>query len=168
MYTYAPKAQFARFAAHAGPNHRLCTLCPDRALPSEPDGVLFCSKCGAYSTAKLVGLMGPCAGRPMYGPARTRLKHMLNGLHPTKRWTGVSGPYQYAMGEHPAPVLDVLTPLAVETEASPDAALPESHPASGFDHQDPEAYPAQEEFGELFEPAAFDPDAAFFGCYEPM
>ena len=161
----APRlAQFARFAANAGPNHHLFSLSPDRALPDgDPDCILFCNKCGAYSTAKLVGLAGPCAGRPLYGPSRTRLKHMRNGVHPTKRWTGFSFPFPYAMGEQPAPLLEVVP-------AAPAVAVPPVAPSidAAADEDDPAFMP----FGDIHATDMVDAhaaeDAAWLGVFEPM
>ena len=93
------------WAKAAGPNHSLCVLVPDRAVPSSVDGLLFCARCGAYSTAKVVGLRGPCPGRPFFAPARTRLKHMMSGSHPRKEWTGVVSRFSYFWEPKAAPVL---------------------------------------------------------------
>ena len=57
-----------------------------------PDALLFCRKCGCYSTSRLVGLAGPRSGRPLIGPARTRLRRMGRGMHPVFPWTSTVFP----------------------------------------------------------------------------
>ena len=86
----------------------------------------------------------------MFGPARTRLKHMLRDRHPTKKWTAVSSPYHSAMGELPAPVRKVLPTPAAVLESPPvvPVAVEQCPPPHGPAYPDQEADPALEEFAD--------------------
>ena len=62
------------FASGVHPSHRKMLL----------RSIVFCKKCGYWSSKKTQKLSAPCQNEPQHSDGRAKLKRMLDGYHPDR------------------------------------------------------------------------------------